>query len=439
MPVSLDGRERRSPDTDPSSPGRRRRHLAQASILVLVLTLSGILAGYWMTHRPQVKRQSPPPSPRLVRTSTVSAGDERIVISAMGTVVPARHIVLATQVSGKVLWIHPKFVPGAQIKAGEQLVRIDSADYDLAVRQRESELEKVRSELVQELGQQSVAQQEVKLLTTEPSAEERAFILRQPQLNKAEALVKAAETALSKARLDLQRTSITAPFNAALQTREVDLGSYVGIGTRLCSLVNTDRYWVELNVPVDTLRWLEIPDYNCKHGSAVVLRHEPAWGSEGTREGRVLRLLTDLEPHGRMARILVEVDDPLHLRHQTERRRPLILGSFVAAELQGVLLSGIRKIPRGALREGRHIWVLTAGNTLDLRSPSIVWESEEFLYLDAGVEPGERLITSDLGAVTQGMLLRSMDDAPTPPAGVAPQEPMQGKKKQRTGHERPTD
>jgi len=181
------------------------------------------------------------------------------------------------------------------------------------------------------------------------------LLLRRPQLEMAKAAVSAAEAALEKAQLDLERTVVLSPFNAMVQSKNVDLGSQVSTGTMLASLVGTDEYWVEVSVPVDELKWIDIPGYNAKSGSPVRVYYESAWGKDMFRTGTVERLMTDLEPQGRMARLLITVKDPLQLQSNPEKRHPLILGSYVRVEINGVEVPGIAKIPRAAIREGKQV------------------------------------------------------------------------------------
>ncbi|MDA7852444.1 hypothetical protein N9A71_02740, partial [Porticoccaceae bacterium] len=53
-----------------------------------------------------------------------------------------------------------------------------------------------------------------------------ALFLRQPQLAAAEAALESARADLAKANLDLNRTSITTPFQGRIRQTFVDLGQY---------------------------------------------------------------------------------------------------------------------------------------------------------------------------------------------------------------------
>lgn len=388
-------------------------------LLVLAFLAAGAGAGhYWLTHRPKAKRRPPQRQARLVEASAVPRKTESVVIRALGTVVPAKQVDLACRVAGQIVSVEPQFVPGGRFAQGAKVLQIDPKDYELAVQQRTSDLTRAQSDLKLEMGQQSVAQREYQLLGREVREADKDLLLRRPQLARAQAAVAAAQSVLDKAQLDEKRTKVTAPFNAVLQSRHVDLGAQVAIGTKLASLVGTDEYWVQVSVPLDQLKWIDIPEVNSQTGSAVRVYHEAAWGPAAFRKGTVQRLMTELEPQGRMARLLVTVQDPLELKSAPTVRHPLILGSYVRVEITGQPLPDVVRVPRTALRDGGHIWVMRADGTLDIRKVTIAWSGNDHVCIREGLAEGERLITSDLPAPVAGMALRLPGSPPS--AGQPP-------------------
>ncbi len=411
-------------DSETSSTSPARKRLGSMGRLLLGVVILAVAVGitiYWMTHRPTAQRQPPRPEATLVEVSHVRAQAEKVVVRAMGPVVPVMNIQLASRVSGQIVEVSPQFIPGGHFKAGEKILQVEQKDYKLAVEQRKSELVQAQRDLKLEMGQQSVALRESELLAQEVREEDMELLLREPQLEMAKAAVSAAEAVLEKAQLDFERTAIVAPFNAIVQSKNVDLGSQVSPGSTLASLVGTDEYWVEVSVPVDELKWISIPGYNEKSGSAVRVYYESAWGKDAFRIGTVERLMTDLEPQGRMARLLIIVKDALQLQANPGKRRPLILGSYVRVEIEGIEVPDIVKISRTAVREANHVWVMSPDETLEIRTVSIVWSGNDHVYVSDGLDDGDLLIMSSLGAPVQGMPLRTTDslserpDENTPP------------------------
>ena len=437
-----------APTAGPSSAVRWLGRIVRLLLVVAVLAVGGGISFYWMTHKPKAERRPPQAQAALVEVSRVLPEKQTVVVGAMGTVVPARSIQLAARVGGQVIDVSSEFAPGGRFKAGEIMARIDPNDYELAVRRQETEVARsqalveqragevlqrisdvtrAESALALEMGQQEVAQREYELLGSTVVAEDRDLVLRQPQLRTAEAArdaakaakrsaegtSKAAEAAesaamvaLETAELDLARTTIRAPFNAMVQSRNVDLGAQVAVGAPLAPLVDTDEYWVQVSVPLGQLRWIRIPGVNGATASAVRVYHEAAWGAGAFRAGEVVRLMTDLEPQGRMARLLVAVKDPLGLKRPPEQRRPMILGAYVRVEIDGRELPGVIRVARTALRDGDRVWVMQADRTLDVRKVKIVWGGLDHVFVTDGLHEGDLLVTSDLAAPVQGMALR---------------------------------
>lgn len=373
----------------------------------VVLGVAFLIVGYMMTTGTEAQRKKPERAARLVEMSTpLSPSDYAVRIEAWGTVQAARRVVLQPQVSGQVQAIGKSFEPGARVKAGDVLVRIDPADYELGVSQRRAELIRAKAELAQEEGRRAVAEQEFKLVGGQATAAQKRLMLREPQLETARAAVAGAEAALATAKLDLRRTEIRAPFNAVVLERDVNVGTRVANGTNLTVLAGTDAYWVELAVPAASLRWIETP------GATVKLYHEQVWGKSVYREGRVIRLLGDLDSGGRMAHVLVEVPDPLSLENPD--RPPLLLGAFLQAEIKGRRVEGGFAIDRSWLRDGDTVWVMTEDDRLAIRPVEVLYRGAEQVYLRDGLKRGDRLVISDLAVPVEGMPLRAAGQTPAP-------------------------
>ncbi len=403
-------------------------------LLVLVILAVAIgISYYWMTHKPKATRRPPEAQAILVEVTPVLPKTQPVILEAMGTVIPSRTIQLAFEVAGKIVEVSPDFVPGGRFKAGQEILHIEPKDYNLAVMQKTSDLEKATAAL-----KVSQADHEEAQLAFEQSTREKVryeglfkkgiateteqddaitqYNLSQAKLKHAEAMViqtkaaiDAATSALEQAKLDLKRTIVVSPFNAMVESRSVNLGSHVNAGTTLASLVGTDEYWVQVSIPTDELRWIDIPNGKIKTGSTVRIFCESAWGSGVSREGNVKGLMTQLETQGRMAMLIVAVKDPLQLKLKTGPRHQLILNSYVQVEIDGRELANVIRIPRTALRDGNKVWLYSPDNTLDIRDVKIAWSGDEEVYVTNSIVEGDLLITSDLATPVKGIALRTAD------------------------------
>lgn len=356
----------------------------------------------------------------LVEVTSPEHGTFTPVIEAMGTVRPARHITLSPRVPGEVAGLAPAFVPGSFVRKGDVLVWIDDADYRTALQQRESELEQTIAELEMEHGRRELAEQDYEQLGKPLPENRRALVLREPQLRQAEAAIQAARAALEQARLDLQRTEVKAPFDAQVLSRDVNVGSQVAAGDPLARLAGIGTYWVETTIPVDELQWLRFAEGEDEPGAAVEIRHRAAWPAGATREGRLIRLIGELEGNTRLARALVEVDDPLALGPGMEDAPGLIIGAFVETRIQGREIVETLRLPRDTIRADDTVWLMRDG-ALAIAPVDIVFRDARHAYVREGIELQDRIVTSSLATVREGVPLRTA--AGDPARAAAPEQP----------------
>jgi len=398
-------------------------------LLPVVVIAAGVGGAVYLSRsRPAPRKRKPAGGGAIVRVETVTPTDQRVVVHAMGTVLPAQAISLQARVGGEVVWISPNLAPGGRFRKGEVILRLDPQDYELVLAQRRGDLARAEYEHTLELGRQEIARGEWARhdKAKEASALDLELALRKPHLAKAEAALEAAKAVLERAQLDLRRTEVRAPFNCTVIQEHVDVGAQVTPQTQLAALAGTDAFRVQVSVPVDRLKWLTIPQNGGEEGSRAVIRQATAAANPGEREGRIVRLLSSLEPEGRMARVLVEVADPLGLDAPDAGRLPLFLGSYVNVALEGAELRGVFAIPRPAVREGKQVWLMTADGKLSIREVEIVWRGPEVVFVRDGIKAGDRMVLSNISAPVEGLPLRTEEQARAKAAAEKGQTPGAG-------------
>jgi len=388
-----------------------------AVAVIVVLAIGGGIAALLVLTRPgaQAQAREAPATPVMVLVAHPADEEARIV--AFGTVIPARQVVLQPEVSGVLVNVTPALMPGGCFKESEEICRIDAREYQYAVEQQQAALVRAEFELQLEEGRQAVARQEWKLLGQEVKTTEigKALALREPHLASAKAAVAAAQSSLKRAQLNVERCTLRAPFNAVVLSESIDVGQRVSPGAPLATLVDSDVAWVQVSLPLDQLDHLDLTCADSAGEGPAARVTQDTGRAEIVRAGRVLRLLGDLDPVGRMARALVEIQDPLRPRAR-EIALPMLLGAYVRVEIAGKTLAGVVRVPRTALREGSAVWVMDAQDTLAARPVEIVWR-----YADAvlvrGLQDGDRLVDGIVPSPVMGMRLRVAGE--TPPAARA--------------------
>lgn len=393
---------------DESTRLNRKPKFRQRVIFPILIVLCGVaVSAYILKTGPEPRRKTPRVKTTLVETAALSQTREKVIIHAMGTVIPAQEIELKSRVSGEIIKVNPKFQPGGQFNTGEEILRIDPEDYALAEEQKRCEVVDAEAAYRIEIGNQEVARYEWERLkgTDGNSALAKELALREPQLAKAEAVVKAAQAALKKAQLDLARTKITAPFNAVVLSTQVDIGAQVSAQTALATLVGTDEYWVQISLPIDRLKWIQMPDEEGGNGSTGQVYYSNTAGGETKWTGRIIRCLGDLEKEGRMARLLFSVKDPLGFETENGERMSLLLGSYVSVNIEGLEVDKVFSLSPPVVHDGDRVWIMRDDNTLEIRKVEVVWQDKDRILVGQGLRAGELLVTSDISTAVTGMLL----------------------------------
>ncbi|MEC3966423.1 efflux RND transporter periplasmic adaptor subunit [Flagellimonas halotolerans] len=349
----------------------------------------------------------------LVDVVSVEKGTFAPTIVATGIVQPVEDVILSPLVSGQIIRRDPAFTPGGFVKKGEVLLQIDPSDYQNTLELRKSELLQSETTLATEMGRQQIAEQDLQLINNDSlfgdnplSDNETQLVLRKPQLNAVKATIEAARASLNQAQLNLERTTIRAPFDAHILSQNVTVGSQVAQGDNLGRIVGTDSYWVTATVPISRLQWLKFPESDSERGSLVHIENPSAWTKGAHREGYLNGQIGALDAQTRLARVLVRVEDPLATSKELKGAPKLMIGAFVEVNIEAEPIPDVVRIDRDLIRSDQTAWVMKDG-LLEIRELDIILTDNEHAYIRSGLEQGEKVVVTNLSTVTNGIELRT--------------------------------
>lgn len=396
---------RKTDATARGKPHPRRRLLLNSLLSLMVITAGIAGAAYITKSAPKARKRPPTRMAPLVQVINVNPDNHGVTVLAMGTAIPAREITLEARVAGEIVFINPEFIEGGFLEKGSEILRIDPQDYRLALTLAQARVKDAESKLKQLEEEAAAARDEWRNLyqgREKDDSKPPPLLVKEPQLSAAKAMLTAEKAEVQKARLNLARTTIQAPFNAFVRAKNVDIGSQVSGQEKLAELVGTDEYWIQASIPVDRLNWIMIPRHPAESGSRVRILHRNGFIIAGT----VVKLLGDLESEGRMARILVEVKDPLNLKKGEKNQPALLIGEYVKIEIEGRKLQNVYRIPRTALRDNSNIWIVNKDSKLEIRRVETLWRDAKTVLFREGLEADDQLIVSDLPTPVNGMPVR---------------------------------
>jgi RND family efflux transporter MFP subunit len=387
---------------------KTKKTIIHVAVTLIIIGVGTAVFLILTASKPELKRSKPPIPKPLVRVMTVETGPREVIIRGEGTVKPLREIQLVPEVSGKIIYVSPSLVDGGEFKEGDVLLRIDPVDYQLAVTLAKARIKDSESKLRIAEEEAAAAKEEWRLLEewgSDVDKEPPALVAKEPQLAAARARLDADRADLRKARLNLARTEIKAPFNGRVSAENVDIGQYVGTAQNLATLFSTEAAQIIVPFEDESLYWFHVPGFTPgSQPGALALVHTRFAGRESEWKGQVVRAEGKLDERSRMVDVVIRVEKPY------ATRPPLVAGLFVAVEIQGRTLENAAVIPREALRADDSVWVVDQHGQLTFRPVDVARMTTTSAIIKGGLNSGEMVVLTTLKAVTDGMQVRIAKD-----------------------------
>jgi RND family efflux transporter MFP subunit len=371
-------------------------------------------------------RMNPPETPQrpsfggpqmVVETMPLERQDYQVWLQSYGTVQPRTNSVLVAQVGGQIVSINENVRDGGFFEKGDVLARIDPRDYEADVRISEASLADARTALAEAEARTVQAREDWERLGNTGEAPE--LVLRLPQLDAARARVKSAESALEKARLDLERTQIVAPFAGRVLRKLVDVGQVVSQNTQLAEIYATDVVEIRLPLRNRDLGYIELPEsFRVPGGtgptdSKVTIRSDLI-GDESW-QARLVRTEGAIDESARQLHVIAQIDDPFGPANIG--KNPLKIGQYVTAEIAGNRLDDVLVIPNNSIYQGSYVYIVE-NDVLRRRDIVIAWQNDNDAVIASGLDHGDQLVTTPLGQVTSGIKVSIAGERRSPPGGA---------------------
>ena len=367
---------------------------------VVVVAILGAISLY--ATAPELKPETADPIAPTVRVLAVRPDAVQHLVHSQGTVEPRTESALIPEVSGRVEWVSQALVSGGVFNAGEVLLRIEQDDYEAALaqaragrQQAEAEAENARFEYERllQLQDRNLASR------SQLEAAER-------RLRVADAALLSADSGLERARRDLARTELQAPFTGVVRTESVDVGQFINRGSAVATIYATDYVEIRLPIADEQLAYLQLPlgvrgELAAEAAPNVELTARFA-GRDYSWRGKVVRTEGEIDPRSRMVHVVARVAN-------AEPRLPV--GLFVQARISGVRVANVVTLPRSALRDGNRVLIVDADNRMHYRDIVPLRFYQDEVMISAGLAAGERVCVSPIQTVVEGMTVAPVNDA----------------------------
>jgi len=398
------------------------------ALAVLAAGVAGFVALNLLKPRPAVR--APAKQLPLVRVAPVEFHGGALVVSGNGLVKPRVEVVLAAEVSGRVIFVSPNLVTGGAFRKNEPLLRIDPEPFRAALAQASADRRSAQASL--RLAEQLLERTReliAKGFLSRQTLDERIAARDQAQA----ALARADATARSR-RLDLERTEVAAPFDGRVLSEKVDPGDTVQPGKELARIYASDALEIAVSLTDRDMALIADPWATQTGGAGARAEVRVDFGGATYRwAGHVDRVESAVDSGTRTFNVVVAIDapgargallgaDPQDApapRGVAEAAPPLLVGMYASVEIEGRHEGRYAVVPRRALRDASSLWLVDAEDRVSIRGVRLLSETENRAVVSAdGLPDGARVIVSDLKIVTRDMPVRVVE-APSPTAAPA--------------------
>ena len=380
----------------------RKQFIIATLVIIVCAALAVVLIKFGRRAQPEPLETID----QVVEVLRVELIPRQFKISSQGTVRAATSIPLMSELDGVVTEVVPIFQQGGFFSKGDVLLRLDPTDYETLVAQAESQLAAMRLKLDTIQAESKLARQDWEALSSQFNEAATPLLLREPQLKESQAAVRAAEAGLRKARKDLERTQIRAPFDGRILEKKADQGQFVRRGQELARVFDISKVEIQLPVAVSQLAFLDprfgIPGGGTSNDPVQVKLIGQYAGGEHTWEGWISRTAGGLDERSRMISLVAEVNDPYGLLHRERVAAPLQVGAFVKAEIHGIERSGTFTLPRSAIIEGSQVMLVDRENKIQFRDVVVLQYDGGEAVIGSGLRDGDVVCLSTLEIPMEG-------------------------------------
>ena len=352
-----------------------------------------------------VEEAAPEVIPVSVRVAQVRAESIQLNVESQGKVQASQVASLSAPVAGPVAWISSAMEAGGFVEEGESLLRLESSDYETlqarslaAMQQAQAESTHASNELdrLRELAEKRLA-----------SDSQLQDAIRMANVNKAR--LADAQASFQQAELDLDRANIRAPFDAIIQSRDVELGQYVNRAQSVAVLLGATEVEVRVPLAIRQLGFLDVPlglrgELADEHAPDVILTGLYG-GAEYHWSGKLVRTEAVIDANSNTVQTIIRVKQPEVNGSSMKKNAeiPLPIGLYVQATIEGRRVDDLIALPRSVIRNNNQVLVVDAENKMYYRDVEIYRLEEDRVLISGGILPGEYICTSPIQAVVNGM------------------------------------
>lgn len=430
------------PSNQPSILRKLSKGLLQIILMVAILATSVFVMNRMIKSKPAPKAKHAFKTVYTIKTATVKRSAHQPEFISYGQIEAARKVDLRSLVSGEVISVSDKLRAGAKILNGESLVEIDRFNYLGALQEARANLKETQARLLEfkarivsekskfasAKDQLLIAEKDLTrakslvkkgaMTTQQVEARTLVYSQRQQALNLSENMVKIEQARLgqqeaaverlqwrvSQAEKNLQNTVLRAPFTGIVRSSAVEVGKLVSANDVVVTLYEPQNLEAKF-----TLTDAEFGRLQNDTAGLIGRPVKISWSTGGQQQvykGIIERIGADINSNRGGVEVFA------HLKNLGSRFdiRP---GAFVEITVPDQTFNDTVKLPEQSIYNNQHVYVVEDGK-LHKREITIAAFDGEFVLISAGLKSGEKVLTTRIAEVGEGLNVRE-EGAPAEP------------------------
>ncbi len=401
-------------------PGTSKSQILRVVILsglALVVGIGGMRVLFKMKKKPV--RKGVVQQTIRVETQKVRPQALHLHLDGLGTAEANNVVALAPELSGRVVFVSPKFRAGARVRRGTLLLRVDSRSFNLEYQRLKRQLSALRKQikisekalmLNRRLLQRNRRLLQRKAIDTGSYEQQRMQMLdRHQRLESLRQNAELTEVQLSNAGLTLRKTQVRAPFDARIVQTSIGRGDFVTAGRTVATVESRDAVLIPVFFPIDSIRSIRtrdgksvdiegLPEYL---GSLPPVEVKASGDSSQSWKGKVVRVGAKLDLTSRTLALWIQVNLQSKRKRGKKTTIPTLLpGTFCKVKIPIQYTPNAIAIPKQALY-GDSVYIVE-NSRIRKRQVQITHRTTQRVFIQSGLRPGDLLIVSPLTDPLEG-------------------------------------
>lgn len=304
-------------------------------------------------------------------------------------VVPLQETEIRAEVSGYINKIY--VTDGAFVSKGQKLYEIDRVRYAAAVDQARANVEIAKANLARV----EKDLQRYQTLADKDAIAKQTLDYAYTDVNNQKAQVQAAEAALTTARLNLNRSVITAPFSGNVGISQVRTGALVSAGTTLLNTISSTNP-IAVEFQINEKEILEFSNLQTGKSSTEINLTLPDASTYAT-QGRISTIDRAVDPQTGTLKVRATFDNP----NNTLRAGMNLTLNVVSTSKEEALV-----IPYRAIFEQLgtfSVYTVTDSSTAELKPVTLGQKLGDRVVISTGLNPGDKIVVDGVTAIKPGV------------------------------------